>query len=473
MTNGLIRTRFRLLALMAWAAFGATASAPGATALGQATPADDQPAPIDTTLELATFDSVWSRVQRTYYDSTMRGLDWEGVRRELRPRVARATSRAAVRSVIAEMLGRLGESHFAILPGHIMADSAPTAAPAGGSERPGVAGLEVRLLEDRLVVTRVDSAGPAARAGIRAGFFVDRIGPTEVAPSLAAARALPGENERRLAGLRLTIRFQSELAGPAGSSLVLRVRDARGQVVDRKLVRRETPGEVVQFGALPPMHTFLEQRRVDLREGCAGVIRFNMFMPNLAAPLDDAMSAFKGCQGIVLDLRGNLGGVAAMVMGVAGYFFDEQVQLGELRLRGNQLRYVANPRRVTRRGERVEPYAGPLAILVDELSASTTEIFAAALQQHSRARVFGLPSAGQALPALMMRLPNGDGLMYVIADFTAPGGRRLEGQGVVPDVRVSRTRAALLSGADETLVAALRWIESERNRPAEPAARSR
>jgi carboxyl-terminal processing protease len=331
----------------------------------------------------------------------------------------------------------------------------------------------VRLHEERLVVTRVDSAGPAAAAGIRSGFFIDRIGATEVAPSIAAVRSLPGENERRVAALRLTMRFQSELAGPVGSRITLRVRDARDQVVEREVVRREAPGEVVRFGALPPMHTFLEQRRVDLSEGCAGVIRFNMFMPNLATPLDDAMTAVRGCRGIVIDLRGNLGGVAAMVMGLAGYFFDEQVQLGELRLRGNQLRYVANPRRVTRHGERVEPYTGPLAILVDELSASTTEIFAAALQQRSRARVFGLPSAGQALPAVMMRLPNGDGLMYVIADFTAPGGRRLEGQGVVPDVRVSRTRAALLSGADETLLAALRWIESERSRQARPAPRSR
>jgi carboxyl-terminal processing protease len=464
--NGLIRTRLRLGALTLAAC--AAVSGPGAPARAQSTSRDDRAAPIDTTLELAAFDTVWTRIQRTYYDSTMRGLDWEAVRRELRPRVARAASRAAVRAVIADMLSRLGESHFAILPGDIMADSAASSS-GGGS---GDAGLEVRLLEDRLVVTRVDSAGPAAAAGIRPGFFVERIGAADVAPSITAVRALQGEYERRIAGVRLTIRFQSQLAGAAGSPVRLRLRDAEDRLVEREITRRMTPGDVVQFGALPPMHTRLEQQRVALRDGCAGVIRFNVFLPNLAASLDDAMSAVRGCQGIVLDLRGNLGGVAAMVMGLAGYFFDEQVLLGELRLRGNQLRYVANPRRVTRHGERVEPYSGPLAVLVDELSASTTEIFAGALQHLSRARIFGLPSAGQALPALLMRLPNGDGLMYVIADFTTPGGRRLEGQGVVPDVRVDRTRAGLLSGADEPLVAALRWIESERKQPAQPSARS-
>ena len=79
------------------------------------------------------------------------------------------------------------------------------------------------------------------------------------------------------------------------------------------------------------------------------------------------------------------------------------------------------PVRVSRSGQPLQPYEGHVAIVVDEMSASTTEILAAALQRLGRARVFGTPSAGQALPALLTRLPNGDRLMYVIADFAGPG----------------------------------------------------
>lgn len=124
------------------------------------------------------------------------------------------------------------------------------------------------------------------------------------------------------------------------------------------------------------------------------------------------------------------------------------------------MRYVANPIRVTRAGQPMQPYEGRVAVLVDELSASTTEILAVALQRLERARVFGGPSAGQALPALLTRLPNGDRLMHVIGDFAGPGGTRIEGTGVVPDEPVPLSRQSLLAGRDDALEAALRWITS-------------
>jgi carboxyl-terminal processing protease len=109
-------------------------------------------------------------------------------------------------------------------------------------------------------------------------------------------------------------------------------------------------------------------------------------------------------------------------------------------------------------GRAIQPYAGPVAVLVDPLSASTSEIFAAGMQAVGRARVFGDTTARQALPALMTRLPTGDVLLYVVADFVDPNGRRVEGRGAVPDETVPLRREALLQGRDEPLDAALRWI---------------
>jgi carboxyl-terminal processing protease len=92
---------------------------------------------------------------------------------------------------------------------------------------------------------------------------------------------------------------------------------------------------------------------------------------------------------------------------------------------------------------------------------STSEIFAAGLQGVGRARVFGEVTGGQALPALMVRMPNRDVLMYAFADFVAPDGTRVEGRGVIPDVAVPLTRADLLAGRDAPLEAAIRWIEAQ------------
>ena len=175
------------------------------------------------------------------------------------------------------------------------------------------------------------------------------------------------------------------------------------------------------------------------------------------------MSGMRECSGVVLDLRGNLGGLGAMIMGMSGHFFVTAETLGTMRLREATMRYVAMPVRVSRSGQPLQPYGGRVAIVVDEMSASTTEILAAALQRLGRARVFGSPSAGQALPALLTRLPNGDRLMYVIADFSGPGGSRIEGAGVIPDEPTTLSRRALLEGHDEALESALKWIESQRH----------
>jgi carboxyl-terminal processing protease len=110
----------------------------------------------------------------------------------------------------------------------------------------------------------------------------------------------------------------------------------------------------------------------------------------------------------------------------------------------------------------VEPFSGNLAILVDGLSASTSEMFAAAMQALGRARIFGERTAGQALPAMATRLPNGDVLMHVVADFVSPDGSRIEGRGVMPDEAAPLTQADVVNGRDAPLAAAIRWIEQTR-----------
>ncbi len=416
-----------------------------------------RPRPIDTALELASFDSAWRRIRDTYYDSTMHGLDWNRVRDEIRPQVARARTREESRAAMGRMLATLGDSHFGIVAGEPSSDEGQAAADA-----PGDLGFEVRYIGDELVVSGVDSTGPAARAGVSPGWTVVALDTLDAAArSSSAAGASPNA---KVAALRRLLNAVRMLHGAPGSGVHLTFRDGAGILVERDLVRRDAPGTVVRLGQLPPVPTWFDRRRIDERGGCVGVIRFNVWMTAIAQPFDDAMNEFRQCDGIVLDLRGNVGGVAAMVIGITGHFVDHELLLGELHMRSATLRYVANPRRVTRDGTPVTPYAGSLAVLVDELSASTTEIFVAALQKYGRARIFGDTTAGEALPSLITRLPNGDALQYAVADFVDPSGRRLEGKGIVPDELVPLRRNALLAGRDETLAAALHWLGLERRR---------
>jgi carboxyl-terminal processing protease len=421
----------------------------------------------DRAVELASFDSAWTRVRDSYYDASMRGLNWVALRDSLRPQVEKGRSRNDTRSAITSLLSRLGESHFGVLPGDA-ADAGAANANSSGSGVAGDAGLEVRFLDSLLVVTRVDSGTPARDLGIRPGWVIDEIDSMRVLDALRATAQVDAP-ARRFALVRLTLSMNGRLTGEAGATTRLVLRDGSNTRRELRVPLRPTPGQVVEYGQLPPIHVRFESERLTSSSRCIGVIRFNIFMTPVMPLFEDAMARMNSCSGIVLDLRGNLGGLGAMVMGISGHYFARPETLGTIRIREATMRYVANPVRVSRSGQPMQPFSGRVAVVVDELSASTTEILAAALQRLGRARVFGAPSAGQALPALLTKLPNGDRLMYVIGDYAGPGGTRLEGAGVAPDEATPLSRSSLLAGRDDALQAALRWIGA----PVRPASGSK
>jgi carboxyl-terminal processing protease len=457
-------TARRALAMMVAAAAlpvcGACASSPGpdlhAVDQARARPQSDTGSlerAVDSALAVATFDSAWRTVGTSLEDRGVTRIDWAAVRRELAPRAARARTDVELRSVIDDMLRRLGESHFAILPAPPSPHPDPLSNHGGTLGTPGVA---VRLIDRDLVVWRVDSAGAARRAGVVPGWRVERID-AFTPPALGAADSV---GLRRLGVLTSAL---GALRGAAGSRVHLVMRDPAGRRHDVSFARDTVRGPLARFGNLPPLPASLQFERRSLADGrCVGLIRFEYWMPPVMPALDSAVDASRACAGIVLDLRGNLGGVAAMMMGAAGHFLGEPKTLGTMRSRGEEMRFVANPRRVSAAGAPVEPFDGPLAIVIDGLSASTSEMFAAGLQALGRARLFGERSAGQALPAIATRLPTGDVLMHVVADFVAADGSRIEGRGAMPDEMVPLLAADVLAERDAPLAAALGWIERAR-----------
>jgi carboxyl-terminal processing protease len=188
-------------------------------------------------------------------------------------------------------------------------------------------------------------------------------------------------------------------------------------------------------------------------------------MTPVNGPFQQAIDRFRRADGLVIDLRGNPGGLAGMIMGLSGYFLPERLTLGIMKTRGTELKFVSIPRLVDGSGERVEPFSGPVAILVDGLTASASECFAGGLQSLGRVRVFGQTTMGQALPALFDRLPNGDVFIHAWGDFVTGSGVRLEGRGVIPDEPVQVTREDLLAGRDRPLEAALAWIDRTKSEP--------
>jgi carboxyl-terminal processing protease len=400
---------------------------------------------------LASFDDVWQTVHDTFYDPTFGGVNWDALRGELRPGVERAASPADARRVIDGLIARLGQSHFTILPSVATADDT----------LPGEATVpvEVRITGGDVLITANDGDDSVARAGLHPGQTLVSI---DGRPAAALIAEATGANARAK-NFDAWRRVYRALHGQTGSIASLVVRAPGGATSTVPFARVIESGQPLTLGNLPMFHV-----RVATNEATTpahkpvGVIGFNLWMTPINAPVDAAIDRYRHDAGLVIDVRGNPGGLATMITGIAGYLLDKPVRLAMSHMRGATLEYDANPRVVTADGRRVEPFAGPVAILVDELTGSTSECFAASLQSIGRARIFGRPTMGQALPAVTKRLPDGDVFMYALGDFVTSTGHRIEGDGVTPDVVVPLSAASLAAGHDATLEAALAWMDTAR-----------
>jgi carboxyl-terminal processing protease len=431
-----------------------------------ATRATDAKAPPPITTELTTeqrqknlesFDLAWKTVRDSHYDPKLGGVDWPKVRDELRPRLEKAKSMDDARRVMQEMLDRLGNSHLGILAAEQYEDLRDHE--AGEDERDPEAepGFDVRMADGEVLVVRVSEGRPAAKAGVRPGWRVRKIDGEDVAPTLARVR----EHVKKSPGVecRQACTVQSWLRGVEGKSVAITFLDGSGQETTLSIPRAQPLGHAVRQCGLPSVHVHFEARTMDNTISYFYLSEFLDPMRVMPA-FGDAVRKNLKADGFILDLRGNPGGMGAMVVGMGGWFVDRPGQkLGTFIYRKGAADHRLNPRE--------ETYQGPLAILVDDLSACASEILAGGLQDLKRARVFGTRTVGACQRSPILRLPNGDRLQFVIADYVSAGGERLEGNGVRPDEVVPVDRQALLDGHDPVLEAAVKWIRSHRGRKAQ------
>lgn len=459
----------RSVSRLAAGLLGMLVLAGGCAQSGQRKAEAPPPAPMtenERQLAIQSFDQMWETIRDYHFDPKYNGVDWEAVRAEFRPRVEAAVTMAEARDQMNGAIGRLGQSHFGVISSDSYAqpdDAEPKGESGSSSDSKaptsvadelrdrgrGSTGIHARVSEGKAYVFRVDEGSAAAAAGVMPGWRIEKVDGRAIEPSLVRiAEAFEGQAKQQS---MTTSAANAALSGSQGDAM--KIEFAQGsRRVTKTVTLQEPAGDVAEFGYLPPMR--LQRDATTLPSG-VGYLTFSLFMePGSIMPwFGEHITAFRqaNAPGIIIDLRGNIGGIGAMSMGMGNWFVEKpNLKLGTMITRQMSLNFVLNPR--------PDGYRGPVAILVDELSMSTSEILAGGLQAVGRARVFGVRSPGMALPSNITKLPNGDGFQYATANYISADGNVLEGRGVIPDQEVPLDPQALLEGRDAVLEAAEGWI---------------
>lgn len=253
-------------------------------------------------------------------------------------------------------------------------------------------GIEFNILDDTLVVITPMSGGPSERLGIQHGDQILRI---------------DGEN---VAGVGLTNRMVfDKLRGPKGTEVTVEVkRKISDQMLVYNIRREKIPSLSVDA------HYMINDTD--------GYIKVSRFTESTATEFRSAINQLlgKGLKNLILDLRNNSGGVLVSALMLA----DEFISNGKLILYTNGKDEDSNFRYEARHRGLFE--SGNLVVLINEGSASASEIVAGALQDHDRALIIGRRSFGKGLVQSSFSLEDGSELRMTISRYYIPSGRSIQ-----------------------------------------------
>ncbi|OUW50354.1 MAG: peptidase S41 [Synechococcus sp. TMED187] len=355
-------------------------------------------------------DQVWQIVYRDYLDSTGEydPQKWKKLRRDLlaKPYAGTSESYEAIRG----MLASLDDPYTRFLdPKEFKEMQIETS-----GELMGV-GIQISLDKDtkEIVVVSPIEGTPASRAGVQ---------PKDVIISIdgRSTKGMTTEDAVKL------------IRGKEGTEVTLGLR-RKGEVIALPMVR-----------ARIEIHAVDSQLNTSPGGEKVGYIRLKQFNANAAKEMRAAIRKLEaeGASGYVLDLRSNPGGLLEASVDIARQWLDEGTIVSTKTRNGIQDVRRATGSALTQR---------PVVVLVNEGSASASEILSGALQDNHRAQLVGQKTFGKGLVQSVRGLADGSGLTVTIAKYLTPNGTDIHKNGIRPDVTVEMTEEEVKSLTIEDL----------------------
>jgi len=267
----------------------------------------------------------------------------------------------------------------------------------------GGIGIEIALKDGLLTVVTPIEGTPAWKAGLKANDRIVKI------------------NKEITRDLSLT-------------DAVKKLRGKAGEAVDITVLR-ESEQKLLEFHIVRDVIKIKDIKEALILEDGIGYIRLVEFRENTAQDIDNVLGQLNkaGMKALVLDLRNNPGGLLDVAVRVAEKFLPKGklIVYTKGRKENQNMQFLSRSR---------QPYTMPVAVLINEGSASGSEIVAACLQDYKRAVIVGMKSFGKGSVQTIVPLPDGSALKLTTSKYFSPLGREIHGKGVPPDVVAPEAR---------------------------------
>jgi carboxyl-terminal processing protease len=391
------------------------------------------------------FNTVWNTINTEYFDTTFNGLNWEEVHDYYLPLIESCSTKDSLYDYLNEMVFKLNVSHLGVVP--------PEEANEVGDPQlffNGTIGIDIRFIAGEAVIISVLDNSPAEEAGLKPGFVIIEVNGKSVSSfkEEKEENPTPPFNERNLRSL-ISQNISAEFFGTPGDTVKLKYEDGNGNHSLKKLLLKDRGLEKIDIiPGMPAMYASVCHKAID---SSIAYICFDAFLPHILDSTISAIRKYNKFQGIIIDLRGNPGGVFDVRKAIAEQFVDVPTLFWKYFRRGNVNEVYLNPSET--------PFQGSLVVLIDELSTSSSEEFSGGMKAIKRATIIGQQTPGKVLTMEVVPLPEGAFFVYPNQQTLTSKDEVLEAVGVVPHYSVNLSKEELLKGIDTQLEKAIEYLK--------------